>query len=402
MYIFLHTNVADWTFLRTFATQIHSKDMKIGDKVRFLSETGEGRVAGFKGKDLVLVEDEDGFQIPVKANEVVVIGEEDYEKRTPAPLQGTGRKPLQAKEEHGPSANTTSVKAAQHGNTAQKKFSAPAFERKGGERLSAYLAFVPIDPHQLTTTRFEAYFINDSNYYMRVCIHSVEGSSYRLRQTMEVEPNMQVFLEEFGREDLPQIERLGIQLLAYKREKPFLPKPAVATELRIDGVKFYKLHTFQASEFFEQPALVYTIVEDDRQPRPLVVDAQELKNMMYATPSADFDRKGGDGKNELLHTARGTEATGGLVVDLHADQLLDTTAGMQPTDILDYQLDVFRRTLQNYARKRGTRIIFIHGKGDGVLRQAIISELRYKYKQYTYQDASFREYGYGATQVTIK
>ena len=34
--------------------------MKIGDKVRFLSETGGGVIAGFQGKNIVLVEDEDG------------------------------------------------------------------------------------------------------------------------------------------------------------------------------------------------------------------------------------------------------------------------------------------------------------------------------------------------------
>ena len=35
--------------------------MKIGDKVRFLSEVGGGVVTGFQGKDMVLVEDADGF-----------------------------------------------------------------------------------------------------------------------------------------------------------------------------------------------------------------------------------------------------------------------------------------------------------------------------------------------------
>ena len=39
--------------------------MKIGDKVRFLSEVGGGIVTGFKGKDFVLVEDADGFDIPM-------------------------------------------------------------------------------------------------------------------------------------------------------------------------------------------------------------------------------------------------------------------------------------------------------------------------------------------------
>lgn len=48
--------------------------MKIGDQVRFLSEAGGGRVSGFQGKNIVLVEDEDGFEIPLQMQEVVVVG----------------------------------------------------------------------------------------------------------------------------------------------------------------------------------------------------------------------------------------------------------------------------------------------------------------------------------------
>ena len=52
--------------------------MKIGDKVRFLSESGGGVVAGFQGNKIVLVEDEDGFQIPTAINDVVVVEQDDY------------------------------------------------------------------------------------------------------------------------------------------------------------------------------------------------------------------------------------------------------------------------------------------------------------------------------------
>ena len=52
--------------------------MRIGDRVRFLNEIGGGRVAGFQGKNIVLVEDEDGFQVPMLMTEVVVVGDEDY------------------------------------------------------------------------------------------------------------------------------------------------------------------------------------------------------------------------------------------------------------------------------------------------------------------------------------
>ena len=91
-----------------------------------------------------------------------------------------------------------------------------------------------------------------------------------------------------------------------------------------------------------------------------------------------------------------------IVVDLHVNEVLDTTTGLSAGDILNYQLDVFRKTLEENKQKKGQKIVFIHGKGEGVLRHALINELKYKYKKYTYQDASFQEYGYGATQVTIR
>ena len=50
---------------------------------------------------------------------------------------------------------------------------------------------------------------------------------------------------------------------------------------------------------------------------------------------------------------------------------------------------------------KGKKIVFIHGKGEGVLRKNILQELKYRYKGCVWQDASFREYGFGATLVKI-
>ena len=52
--------------------------MKKGDKLKSLSEVGGGKVAGLHGKNIVLVEDEDGFEIPMPINEVVVVEQDDY------------------------------------------------------------------------------------------------------------------------------------------------------------------------------------------------------------------------------------------------------------------------------------------------------------------------------------
>lgn len=390
--------------------------MKIGDKVRFISEVGGGIVSGFQGKNIVLVQDEDGFDIPMSVNDVVVIGQEDYNKAhltftKPAPKAPDNRS---VKAMMGAQTEDAPIDDDDEVDLSKVTFRAPVEERKGGNALSAYLAFVPIDIKEITHTRFECYFVNDSNYYIQYAYLTADGNSWALHSQGEVEPNTKEFIEEFGRDELNNLGHVAIQLMAYKREKPFILKPVVDVQFRIDPVKFYKLHTFQENDFFEQPALIHTIIENDKVTRPLVVDAKQLKAEMYHSEPADhtkvsrqqqegYVRRYDDGRkkgNPFITKRKGDEDV--IVVDLHANALLDTTNGMSAGDILNYQLDVFRRTLKENASKKGQRIIFVHGKGEGVLRRALINDLVYRFKHYTYQDASFQEYGYGATQVTIK
>lgn len=392
--------------------------MKIGDKVRFISEVGGGVVSGFQGKNIVLVQDEDGFDIPMAINDVMVIGEEDYNKAhlpygKPEPKKPDNRS---VKAIMGDQSNAVDNQDNEEDEVDFSKvtFRAPVEERKGGNALSAYLAFVPIDIKEITHTRFECYFVNDSNYYIQYSYLAADGNSWTLRSQGEVEPNTKEYIEEFGREELNAFGHVAIQLFAYKREKPFVLKPVIDVQFRIDPVKFYKLHTFQENDFFEQPALLHTIIENDKVTRPLVVDAKQLKAEMYHVEPNDntkvashqnngYVRRYDDGRkggNPFITKRKGDEDV--IVVDLHANALLDTTVGMSAGDILNYQLDVFRRTLKEHASKKGQRIVFVHGKGEGVLRRALINDLVYRFKHYTYQDASFQEYGYGATQVTIK
>ncbi len=231
--------------------------MKIGDKVRFLNEIGGGRVAGFRGKNIVLVEDEDGFEVPMLTTEVVVVGDEDYGTGHMVEVKGQA---VKAKEKE--------AQVSDEDSEPEDKpitFKAKPVERRGGDRLSAYLAFVPMDPKELSQTRFESYLVNDSNYYLRYTYLTGENNAWTLRAEGELEPNTKEFIEEFGREDLNGLEHCCVQMTAYKRGKTFLLKPTVNAQLNVDTVKFYKLHAFQENDFFEQPALVYTIIENDVQ-----------------------------------------------------------------------------------------------------------------------------------------
>ena len=352
--------------------------MKIGDKVRFLSEVGGGVVKGFQGKDIALVEDEDGFDIPMLIKECVVIQTDDYN----IPLKSTAK----------PSAPEV---AEEEEEEEEKPITYRAPEIRGNDVLNVYLAYVPQDIKAISTTAFDAYLINDSNFFIDYLYLSAEGKSWTLRSRGTVKPNQKLHLEEFEKSDLNDMEHVAVQLVAYKDDRTFLLKPAVSTEVRIDTVKFYKLHTFEESDFFEEPALIYDIVADDEQATQVYVSADDIKQAILQKNETDVPKK-------ILKKQNSKVKNNIVEVDLHIHELLDDTTGMGNAEMLNYQLDVFRKTLAEYANKKGQRIVFIHGKGDGVLRRAILDELKRKYKNYQSHDASFREYGFGATMVTIK
>jgi len=102
-----------------------------------------------------------------------------------------------------------------------------------------------------------------------------------------------------------------------------------------------------------------------------------------------------------------------LEVDLHINQLIKSTKGMDNFEMLSLQLETAKRKIE-YAiskriskiifihgviSKRISKIIFIHGVGEGVLK----SELHYLFGRYPvrFYDASYKKYGLGATEVYV-
>lgn len=374
--------------------------MKIGDKVRFLSEVGGGVVTGFQGKEIVLIEDADGFDIPMSIRECVVIETDDYNIPTSA------SKAAKKRAEEQSAARTVSAMPKSSSpvsgiESQAERLAKPQVsvyrqpEVKGGDTLNVYLAFVPEDIKAVSTTPFEAYLVNDSNYYMYYTYASAEGKSWTARSHGLIEPNTKLLLEEFEKSELNDRERVAVQLVAFKDNRSFVMKPAVNVEIRIDTVKFYKLHTFQMTDFFDTPALMYDVVKNDSSSKQVYVSAEELQDALMQKKTVESSSKPKTivkrgGKNEIIE------------VDLHIGELLDDTRGMSNSEILGYQLDKFREVMEQYKNKREQRIVFIHGKGDGVLRKALLDEMKRKYPACKTQDASFQEYGFGATMVTIK
>ena len=351
--------------------------IKVGDTVRYLDSVGGGKVTRIDGGTVYV--DEDGFETPALARNCVVVAHADASAETfknQAVTATSAAVPA-------PKETIETVEAAE--------------ETPEGEKLNIVLAYEPRDLRNLSSTSYDAYLVNDSNYYLYFTYLTCgnDGGQWTPAYAGLIEPGIQLLLTEVTGSDLAEMRRVAIQYVAFKRDKQFAMKPAATVEYRLDVTKFSKLHCFRENPYFDTPVIALDIVKDDVPQRQMQVDPSEIERGMLRKAAAD--------RRPLKKSAERKQTTDGtLVVDLHITELVDSTRGLSNADMLNLQVDKFREVMDSNLKSHGKKIIFIHGKGEGVLRQALVKELTHRYKGHDVQDASFREYGFGATQVTIR
>ncbi len=356
--------------------------IKPGDTVRYLNAVGGGKVVRIENGMAIV--DDDGFETPVLLRECVVVA---------APAQ-------QAKSKEAPKAQPVAPVYTEKVATPTQL---PIVETRGGDIINLVIGFEAVNIKALSQSSFEAYIVNDSNYYIYVCVstRARDDREWTLRYDGLIEPNIQEFAFEIENSELPQLDRMQVQYLAFKRGKTFAAKTPGSADLRIDATKFARLHCFRPNPYFDNPVIAYDIVSNDAAPAAMPeLSAADIEAGIKAKKKEVASQARTQSQAGRFKSSKPSEET--LVVDLHASELFDTTAGLSPADILNRQIDRFAEVMDANLRNIGQKIVFIHGKGEGVLRQALMKELTHRYKGHDVQDASFREYGYGATQVTIR
>ncbi|WP_290079045.1 DUF2027 domain-containing protein [uncultured Duncaniella sp.] len=353
---------------------------KIGDRVRFLNSVGGGIIKKIEGN--IAYVDDDGFETPTLLRECVVV----------APAEVTEKKVAVSQDEISAKVQT----APKQTSSSPAKEDLPIEETPEGEKLNIVLAYEPADIKHLNTSTFDTYLVNDSNYYIYFTYlsRSDESDGWTTRYAGVVEPNIQVFLEEITGTDLSSMDRIAFQMIAFKSDREFKLKSPVAIETALDTTKFFKLHCFRSNPYFDKEVIAIDLVTNDKPRQRMVLDSSQLEKGLKAKKAIDRQVKRPVQKS---HPKRGER----IEVDLHINELVDTTAGLSPADILNLQIDEFRKVMDENLKNKGQKIVFIHGKGEGVLRAALMKELNHRYKGHDVQDASFREFGFGATQVTI-
>ncbi len=89
-------------------------------------------------------------------------------------------------------------------------------------------------------------------------------------------------------------------------------------------------------------------------------------------------------------------------VDLHIEKLIPDTQGMSAAEMLRFQLETFEKQLDLAIANNKTDITFIHGLGNGILKQELHKRLGKNTQVAFFSDAQKEKFGYGATLVSLK
>ncbi|CAN5554638.1 hypothetical protein BH23BAC1_BH23BAC1_42080 [soil metagenome] len=325
--------------------------MDIGDKVRLLRGSEEGTISRFLDQNLVEIEIEDGFKIPVLRNEVVVIAKEEAVHFKGATFTNTEKLPEVA---------------------------------KGSSQEGIFLAFVEINDKILS-----GHLINNTSFDILFVLFE-EGKNVVGRASGELSAYKTIKVLERNLVDFDHWPLIILQLLYFKRGEFILKEP------------LQKIIKFKAGSFFKgkkpapllsQNAFLFNLETDHKLSADSVekvIDPQALKEQMFDRSSGGLVQK--DRKTTLAPD----------VVDLHIEKLIDDHQNMKNSEILELQLKTFEKFMDQALVSGLNEITFIHGAGNGVLKNAIHKKLSKMPEIKFFQDAQKEKFGYGATLVGLK
>jgi len=312
--------------------------MRPGDKVRFLHSTGDGVIRKIIDAKTVEVEIEDGFIVPALRSEIVVVHSQET---------------INSGEESSPESQ-----AADSGNI--------------------WLAFVPFNDKNYTL-----FIINESNKEVLFTLGEEDiQKKYRGIHSGILKSSGSVKITEVSIANFDHWPEYIFQGLQFQEGISEMREP-ILKRLKFKAATFFK--SKQKISLLGKEAYAFKLEEGNIS----ATDPKKIVEEMFSNKEAEPYPKKSPSKPAKE-------------VDLHIENLLDDFSKLSNAEILELQLKTFEKTLDNAIAMGMEEIIFIHGVGNGVLRQNIHKSLSQNKNIQFFQDARKEKFGFGATSVRIK
>ncbi|MDR1551850.1 MAG: DUF2027 domain-containing protein [Prevotellaceae bacterium] len=363
----------------------------IGDKVRFLNDTGGGTVVGFINKSTVMVRDSDGFDIPALISDIVVVSENNEKKLTD---EYTTR--YADNDKKFDISNINKPKANLHENLNAISYSNDTInaenEDNDGIEFEIALGFLPVASDNPTNSDLQIYMINDSSYRMFYTIGKYKQSLVVPAKSGEMESDCKEFIGILSKEEIAAMPVFQINFILFKN-RDYTAQAVQQIDFKINPVKLLNSKIFAENDFFEENAYIYILASSRK----------SLKDYINNLSDSEIAKSLND-KKDISH--KKTKPAGEPEIeeiDLHIESLIENKENISSGEILKLQIDRFTIALDLGISAHTKRMVFIHGLGNGKLKHEVRRLLDTRYAgKVRYQDASFKEYGYGATMVYIK
>lgn len=354
----------------------------IGDRVNFLSSVGGGKVTKIIDSRMVMVEVEDGFEIPTMITDLVL----DYRSQPAASRQQQVVDTVQREIKEKELVQQQQEEDARHGGL--RRFA------KEAEKEGVYLAFIPHEQQWLLTGALDVVLVNHTPYEMLYTFTIKEEDKFVNVDYGQMEKYEKVVVETISRDDLEYWCNGIVQAIftAETSDTVLLPLNAPFS-LRTN--RFFKEGSYLMSGLLGEKAVMISLSD----------------LVLLKSGDGDFTKilKEGVGsqapKKDLIKQEAPIDkhktAPGEATIDLHIGELVDNILGLSSHDMFKIQMDYFKKMLDSAIAADYTKVTFIHGVGNGVLKNAIIEELK-NYHNTENRMASIAKFGVGAIEVIIR
>jgi uncharacterized protein DUF2027 len=345
---------------------------KVGDKVKFIDEMGGGVVTGVIDTKLVKVKTDDGFEMPVLSVELIPdhrsMPQEDF-------VVKTSHSAIPKEEPEEPDFIS---EINPWGNVKEEK--------------GVYIAFEPHEQQWLLTGDIDVVIANNTSYDILYSLFLnregvIEGVDFS-----SVPSNSKIVIETIGRDELANWLSGYLQVLLHSDspKKVYMPVHSVI-DIKIG--RFFKEGSYKSNSLLNGKAIIITVA---------TLSALGVATDNVSARKSDPEISSGKAKaiteKQLIDEYRTSQSE--AEVDLHIGELVDNILGMSSLDMINIQINTFKKVLDNAIANDYKKITFIHGVGNGVLKSAIIKELN-EYEGLENSMASIAKFGVGAIDIRI-
>ncbi|NVO03547.1 MAG: DUF2027 domain-containing protein [Bacteroidetes bacterium] len=349
---------------------------KIGDKVSFLNEKRNGVIAKIINSNMVTVLT-DGFEISVMERELIL--EKTFYQSVTQEREEKERIAIQ--------------EAAAVEMEEETSFEGLDLIHKSSLKRGIYIAFIPENENDSVSGTMDVTLINHTSFDAIFSYSLLENGKFVAVAFDKAEPESKYLLEKIDASQIQKWSQIMVQSIFFKEESSDSQNPIVK-EFKIKPARFYNQSSFKLNKLIGSNCILLGEDQVEEEPEEVQKDIETPSKLKIVGHLKDFNKT-----DNLI--AKHTISKGIAEVDLHIDELVDSIEGKNNLELLTIQLQYFQDCLEACMAKRFSKVIFIHGVGNGKLKTELRQILKDSYPKFPVYDASMAKYGVGATEVVI-